>query len=172
MICWWDTSSDHKPFSRTVYLTSLHPRSIVSNGKIKAGNGAVGCFNHYLPQGAWKKPNCHQKTCQQLSTVRLRSWPWGKCKRESSTQKNQNQLNQEKIFLVHRSKRKWQCRRSVVKRIKQMNLAIWLIQDLMFINMTWGKELTARGVKRGWSSEYLAFPLPLPQRLHQLCGRV
>lgn len=48
MICWWDISLGYKFFLRIVYLILFYFRFIVLNGKIKVGNGVVGCFNYYL----------------------------------------------------------------------------------------------------------------------------
>lgn len=101
MICGWDTSSGHKPFSGTVYLASLPPRFILSNGKKK--------FIHISRLGILllavlipvylkrlKRNDFHQHSCQQFATVTLPLWPLGKHKHKGFTQETQNQLSQKK----------------------------------------------------------------------------
>ena len=130
---------------------SFHPRSILSNGKVKAGDGAVGCSNYWLLQGAWlpqtRTPTIFNRKTP-LSTIE-------KAQTRKLHSKTQSHLNQEEILWAHRGgEMKWPWKEPAWQWD-------WYESQYSLILLE-GKKVDSWGNFTGWGSEYLASPVPLP----------
>lgn len=155
-MCLQDSTSSLELFSRTIYL---NPMYILSPRKIKGGKSAIG--NVLITV-------CLQQYKQNITPPKDKDFHdsafvyWGSTNSIASVKEKAKLAESRNHVLDTQQKKNLHCSRPMIKRLKQTNLAVPLVQDLMFIIITWGDKSWQQGrLDREWSPVYLAFPLLL-----------